>query len=144
MFRGRTDLAIDDKARIMLPVKFREYLAKKDETTLFLTNIDNCLRAYPTAVWSEIEQKILARPVRTDDERNFKRFFLGGVQECPLDKQGRILVPQSLRKYAGLEKDVAIIGLTSHFEIWNIDRYEKTNPQINTEEILSLRHDLGV
>ena len=144
MFRGRNDLAIDDKGRIMLPIKFREALSKKDETTLILTNIDDCLKAYPTTVWSEIEQKILLRPDRTNAERNFKRFFLGGVQECPLDKQGRILVPQSLRKYAGLEKDVAIIGLTSHFEIWNIDRYEKTNPQINTEEILSLRYDLGL
>lgn len=144
MFRGRNDIAIDDKGRIMLPVKFREYLAKKDETTLWLTNIDNCLRAYPTTDWLEIEQKIQSRSLRTNDERWFKRFFLGGVQECPLDKQGRILVPQSLRKYAGLEKDAAIIGLINHFEIWDSSRYDKENPEISTDEILSLRHDLGV
>ena len=145
MFRGRNDIAIDDKGRIMLPMRFREYLSTKDETTLWLTNIDSCIRAYPTTVWSEIEQKILSRPVRTDNERNFNRFILGGVQECPIDKQGRILVPQSLRKYAGLEKDAAVVGLITHFEIWNIDRYEKTYTQDSSaEEILSLRHDLGV
>ena len=144
MFRGRNDIAIDDKGRIMLPVKFREYLATKDENTLWLTNIDNCLRAYPTTDWLEIEQKIQSRSLRTNDERWFKRFFLGGVQECPMDKQGRILIPQSLRKYAGLEKDVAIIGLINHFEIWDISRYDRENPEISTEEILSLRHDLGV
>ncbi len=146
MFRGRNDISIDDKGRLMLPVKFRDYLAKNDETTLFLTNIDDCLKGYPSAVWLEIEQKILARHERTDAERNFRRFFLGGVQECSLDKQGRILVPQSLRKYAGLEKDAAIIGLISHFEIWNVGRYESTVPQggAATEEILTLRQDLGV
>jgi MraZ protein len=144
MFRGRNDLAIDDKGRIMLPVKFREYLATKNDTTLWLTNIDNCLRAYPTTDWLEIEQKIQSKSLRTNDERWFKRFFLGGVHDCPLDKQGRILVPQSLRKYAGLEKDVAIIGLINHFEIWDINRYDKENPEISTEEILSLRHDLGI
>jgi MraZ protein len=144
MFRGRNDCAIDDKGRVMLPVKFREYLATKNDTTLWLTNIDNCLRAYPTTDWLEIEQKIQSKSLRTNDERWFKRFFLGGVHDCPLDKQGRILVPQSLRKYAGLEKDVAIIGLINHFEIWDINRYDKENPEISTEEILSLRHDLGI
>jgi len=145
MFRGRNDLAIDDKGRIMLPMKFREYLSRNDETTLWLTNIDACIRAYPTAVWSEIEQKILSTPVRTDNERNFNRFILGGVQECPMDKQGRILVPQSLRRYAGLEKDAAVIGLITHFEIWNIDRYEKTYTwDGSAEEILSHRLNLNV
>jgi MraZ protein len=144
MFRGRNDIAIDEKGRIMLPVKFREYLATKNDATLWLTNIDNCLRAYPTTDWLEIEQKIQSKSLRTNDERWFKRFFLGGVHDCPLDKQGRILVPQSLRKYAGLEKDVAIIGLINHFEIWDINRYDKENPEISTEEILSLRHDLGI
>jgi MraZ protein len=146
MFRGRNDLAIDDKGRIMLPIKFREALAKNDETTLWLTNIDDCLKAYPTTEWLKKEQKILSTPVRTDAERNYIRFLIGGVQECPIDKQGRILVPQSLRKYAGLEKDVAILGLISHFEIWNVDRLEKTVPQGSsaTEEIFTLRQNLDM
>lgn len=148
MFRGRNDLAIDDKGRVMLPVKFREYLSKKDETTLILTNIDDCLIAYPTAAWTEIEQKILQRPDHTNAERNFKRFLIGGVQECPMDKQGRILIPHSLRQYAALEKDVVIAGIIDHFEIWSAVRYqqlmEQTLQNAETEAIKLFRHDVGL
>jgi MraZ protein len=147
MFRGRNDLTIDDKGRVMLPVKFRDYLSKKDETALILTNIDDCLIAYPTAAWAEIEQKILARPDQTSAERNFKRFLIGGVQECPLDRQGRILIPPSLRQYAALEKDVVIAGLIDHFEIWNLGRYATTiqgAQSAESQEIRELRRDVGL
>jgi MraZ protein len=148
MFRGRNDCAIDDKGRVMLPVKFRETLSKKDETTLILTNLDDCLLAYPTSAWSEIEKNILSRPVRTTAERNFKRFLIGGVQECTIDKQGRILVPHSLRQYAGFDKDVVIAGQIDHFEIWSLDRYHNTIQQgqqsTETDDIRALRHDVGL
>ncbi len=146
MFRGRNELAIDDKGRVMLPIKFREALAKKDEAALILTNLDDCLIAYTTTAWSEIEKNILSRPDRTTAERNFKRFLIGGVQECSIDKQGRILVPQSLRQYAGLDKDVVIVGLIDHFEIWSLDGHTKAIQQgqqsQETDEIRALRHDV--
>lgn len=148
MFRGRNDLAIDDKGRIMLPVRFREYLAKNDETTLILTNIDDCLIAYPTAAWAEIEKKLLQRAEHTSVGLNYRRFLISGVQECTLDKQGRILIPPSLRQYAALEKDAVLAGLIDHFEIWSLDRFNKTiqhgQESAETEEIWSLRRDVGL
>ncbi len=148
MFRGRSDQTIDDKGRIIMPVKFREVLSKKNDQTLMLTNLDNCLIAYPIEQWVELEHKILNRPDTSGAVKNFKRFLIGGVSECPLDKQGRILVPPSLKKYAQLEKNVVVVGLIDHFEIWNAERFYSTVQQgeisAETEDIQSFRHDVGL
>lgn len=113
-----------------------------------LTNLDNCLIAYPLDEWIDLEQKILNRPDNSGTVKNFKRFLIGGVSECPLDKQGRILVPPSLKKYAQLEKSVVIVGLIDHFEVWNAERFYSTVQQgqdsAETDDIRSFRQDVGL
>ena len=123
MFRGRTDQTIDPKSRIILPVKFREILLKKYDNTLILTNFDNCLIVYPTEEWIDFEDKIRKLPSGDRKVRTFKRFIISGATECTVDKQGRVLIPPSLKSYAGLERDIVITGQIYHFEIWNKERF---------------------
>lgn len=148
MFRGRSDQTIDDKGRIIMPAKFREVLAKRNDQTIMLTNLDMGLIAYPVEEWAEVERKILNRPDTSNAVKNFKRFLIGGVSECCLDKQGRILVPPSLKKYAQLEKNIVIVGLINHFEIWNAERYysmvQQGESSAETDELQAFRHDVGL
>ena len=129
MFRGRSEQIIDVKGRIILPVKFREILIKKYDNALVFTNFDGCLIAYPTEEWIEVEDKIRKLPSGNKQVRAFKRFIISGVSECSVDKQGRILIPPSLKKYAQLEKDIVINGQINHFEIWNRERFYESIQQ---------------
>jgi MraZ protein len=146
MFRGRNDQTIDVKSRIILPVKFREILTKKYDNTLVLTNFDGCLIAYPTEEWIEVEDKIRKLPSGNRQVRAFKRFIISGISECSVDKQGRVLIPPSLKKYAQLEKDIVINGQINHFEIWNKKRFYESIQQGQdfeaSEEVSEFINDL--
>ncbi|MCX5900682.1 MAG: division/cell wall cluster transcriptional repressor MraZ [Proteobacteria bacterium] len=149
MFRGTNELAIDDKGRIMLPVKFREALYKREESLLILTiSLDKCLVAYPTAEWMEKASKIRNRPEVTIFDRDLKRLILGSANDCPLDKQGRILVPYTLKTKTNLEKNVVLVGMDDHFEIWNSERFYGNMQQImdspETAEIRAFRQEVGL
>ena len=100
-----------------------------------ITRMDNCLCAYPLNEWSKIEEKILALAEKGDAMRRFRRVFVGGAFECACDKQGRVLVPPSLRDYAGLDKDIILVGVLDHFEIWSKDNWEREN-QLMEEDML--------
>lgn len=124
MFRGRFDYTIDAKGRMSIPAKFRDAVrAQGDERVVVTNSFEGCLVAYTAEAWRGIEEKISAQSDLRREVRAFKRFFLGGAVELALDKQGRILVPPSLRTYAGLDHDVILQGLTNKFEIWSADRW---------------------
>jgi MraZ protein len=129
MFRGRSDQTIDAKGRIILPVKFREILVGKYDSSLILTNFDTCLIAYPTEEWVEFEEKIRKLPSGDRKVRTFKRFIISGATECNIDRQGRILIPPSLKTYAQLERDIVVAGQINHFEIWDRDRFYESIQQ---------------
>lgn len=100
-------------------------MAKSGDGRLVLTNFDGCVVGYPLPEWEIIEERFSSQPkVPSKKVRNFQRFFLGGAQEVSLDRQGRVLVPPSLREYAGLNKDVILVGVGSKFEIWDKDRHD--------------------
>jgi MraZ protein len=82
------------------------------------------LFAYSTEEWSNLEAKLKALPFTDKDVRAFVRFFFAGAAECEVDKQGRILLPQNLREYAGLEKDIYVIGVSTRVEIWDKAKWE--------------------
>ncbi|MDW7675823.1 MAG: division/cell wall cluster transcriptional repressor MraZ, partial [Bacillota bacterium] len=82
------------------------------------------LFVYPMAEWKILEQKLKSLPFTKADARAFVRFFFSGATECELDKQGRILLPQNLRDYAGLDKDVVVIGVSARVEIWSKDKWD--------------------
>jgi MraZ protein len=146
MFSGRYDYAIDDKSRVSIPAKFREVLAANYDMRLVLTNLESCIVAYPYQKWVSVQEGISSHPSPSPAHRNFQRFFFSGVFECPIDKLGRILIPQSLKTYAGIRKDVTIAGLTHKIEIWAHERFEEQMEKVmsDPEQMGQIISDFGL
>lgn len=124
IFRGRHEYTIDPKGRLNIPSRFREQLQESGQDTLVITNFSGCIYVFPSDEWARIEEKLSQQISSVDTTLNlFVRFFVGGAVEVVPDKQGRILIPPSLRSYAGLDKDVVITGMLKRFEIWAADRW---------------------
>lgn len=125
MFRGRHLHAIDAKGRVSIPSKFREALNDLGQQTLVVTNdLDPCLAAYPMDEWLRVERDIQTLPDHIRELRQYKRFFISGAQECPIDRQGRILIPPSLRDYGQLSRECLFVGQLEKFEIWAPDLWQ--------------------
>jgi len=123
VFRGRHDHTIDSKGRISIPSKFREILNEKYDDRLVISILDLCLVAFPFREWSLMEDEVKNLSPLSKDARIFFRFFYSSGVDCVVDKQGRLLIPQSLRDYANLEKDVVLVGGVKMIEIWNKERW---------------------
>lgn len=125
MFAGRYEYAIDNKSRVSIPAKFREILASQYDLRLGLTNLDGCIVAYPVREWTDLQERLSVRDFHGSPQaRDFLRFYYGGYTECPVDRLGRILLPQSLKNYAGITKNVTIIGMNRSIEIWAQEVWE--------------------
>lgn len=121
MFRGVNSLAIDDKGRMAIPARYREDLLEESSPHLIIT-IDTestCLLLYPYSQWELIEKKIEALPSFNPAARRIQRLLIGHATETTLDNNGRILLPQPLREYANLTKNVVLIGQGKKFELWD-------------------------
>ncbi len=143
MFMGEYEHSLDNKGRLIIPAKFREGLGSPFVVT---RGLDNCLFAFAGEEWSALEEKLRALPMTKADVRSFVRFLFSGATECELDKQGRIVLPANLREYAGIEKDVAVIGVSSRVEIWDKSRWAAyaTGAATSFAEIAENIVDLGV
>lgn len=121
MFTGEYNHTIDAKGRIIVPAKLREQLG---ESFMVAKGMDGrCLAIYPMNEWEIFEEKLRALPQNHPDTLWVTRYFMAGATACELDKQGRILLPLSLREFAELEKDVVLAGVMSRVEIWNKERW---------------------
>ncbi len=127
MFRGSSFHTIDGKGRVIIPARFRDEIGNGGTDAIMVSRMDNCLVAYPIDEWHNIEARILSLAEKSEPMRRFRRVFIGGASECPVDKQERVLVPPVLRQYAGLEKEIVLVGVLDHFEIWSRDRWDKEN-----------------
>ncbi len=116
MFIGEYSYLIDEKKRLAIPAKFRQVLGKKAVLT---RGLDNCLVIYPLREWEKLAEKLESLPTGKIDARGFIRIMLSGATDIALDKLGRILIPDHLKKYALLKKNVTIIGLSNRIEIWD-------------------------
>ena len=125
IFRGRYEYAIDPKGRVNIPSRFREQISESGRESIVITNYSGCIYAYPSGEWERIEEKLASKVSSVNRKKNaFVRFFVGGAVEVVPDKQGRILIPPSLRSYAGLGRDVVILGMPNRFEIWDRERWD--------------------
>lgn len=116
VFMGEFQHTVDDKGRMIIPVKFRDGLGSSFVLT---RGLDKCLFVYPMAEWETLEAKLKNLPMTRGDARSFVRFFFSGATECELDKQGRILIPATLRDYAELSRDCVVLGVSNRVEVWS-------------------------
>lgn len=120
MLVGEYKHNVDAKGRLIIPSKFREDLG---DTFVITRGLDGCLFGYPMEEWKVLEEKLKQLPLAKKEARAFTRFFYSAATECELDKQGRILIPQTLRTHADLEKVCFVVGVSDRFEIWSEDRW---------------------
>jgi MraZ protein len=144
-FRGQHDQSMDPKGRISLPVKFREVLqARCDAGLVIAKHLDGCLMAYPVDEWVIKENELKQMPTGSNEMRKLKRFFITSAAECSMDRQGRILIPPTLKQHARLEKSIVLAGSIDHFEIWDRDAYyEQQGTLDDSEELRAIYDRLG-
>ncbi len=128
MFRGINQIQLDDKARMSVPIRYRENLKRGADHQVVITidTEERCLLLYPLTEWEEIERKIGALPSFNRSVRRIQRLLVGHATEAELDSNGRILLPQPLREYAGLQKSIMLVGQGKKFEIWDEARWNET------------------
>ena len=141
MFMGEYSHTIDPKGRLIIPSKFREQLG--DEFVL-TKGLDGCLSNYPMNEWEKFEEQLRSLPLTNKNARTFSRFFVAGATSCELDKQGRILVPGTLREFAGLEKDVVLTGNINRIEIWSKQKWSENSNYDDMDAIAEGLQDLGI
>ncbi|MCG6919329.1 MAG: division/cell wall cluster transcriptional repressor MraZ [Deltaproteobacteria bacterium] len=146
MFRGRSIHTLDAKGRIRIPTRFRDTLKARYDDRLVITNLDRCLIAYPLQEWEIIEEKLGSLSLVRQDVKAFQRFFISGATECSFDKQGRILIPQTLREHASLEREVVLAGMLRSFEVWSKDLWDEEIKRAhdNFAEITTTLAELGI
>lgn len=144
MFRGRFAHLIDSKGRLSIPSKFREILNERYDSRLVVTAYDACLVAYPFAEWQILEERVAGLPEFKKDTRAFLRFFYSSATDCAIDRLGRVLIPQTLREYASLEKEVVLIGAFKHVEIWSKALWDKSLKESSQEDIVNTLERLGL
>ena len=141
LFMGRYNHTIDPKGRLSIPSRYREILG--DEFVVS-RGMDGCLFVYADEEWKVFEAKLASLPLVNQEARQFARFFLAGAQYVTVDKQGRILMPQDLREFAGLEKDVVLAGTGSRIEIWSLERWNANSSQVDINAISQNMVGLGL
>jgi len=144
MFFGSYFHTMDNKGRLSIPPRYRQILHERQDRQLILTNFSGYLLAFPQSEWVKVEGKLGEFPLFRKDIRDFQRFLMSGVEECPIDRQGRILVPQNLRSYAKLERDVAMVGAGRCFEIWNRLGFEGHRKELEESIKPEVLHELLV
>jgi MraZ protein len=126
-FRGRSEHALDIKGRLNIPSRFRDVLAQYESEELMVTNWGAHLRAFPVSQWEILENKLLTNGREQPGLTNFIRLVVSGVTPCFPDKQGRVLLPPSLRSEAGIVQDVVLAGMLDYVEIWDKGAWELEN-----------------
>lgn len=141
MLIGEYEHSLDVKGRLIMPAKLREDIGEKFIVT---KGLDGCLFAFSVTEWTNFEQKLRALPISNKDARAFTRFFFAGAMDCEIDKQGRFLISGNLREFAGLEKDVVIVGMDSRIEIWSKEKWQACDEEISADEIAEKMEMLGI
>ncbi len=139
MFRGTFDHAIDAKGRTSFPAKFRDVLAASGDLRLVVTRSpfddEPCLHVFPWKAWEEVEAKIAGLPRFDANAVRLRRLYVAGAHECDLDPQGRLLVPGTLREFAGLARDVRWAAAGHMIELWSSERWATATAMSPAEQV---------
>nr|WP_330361345.1 division/cell wall cluster transcriptional repressor MraZ [Anaerostipes sp. CAG:276] len=138
---GEYNHTIDAKGRLIIPSKFREALGSEFVLT---KGLDGCLFVFPMKEWEAFEEKLRSLPLIDKNARKFSRFFLAGASTCELDKQGRILVPGTLREFAQMDKEVVLTGMLDRIEVWSKEQWLENNAYDDMDDIAQSMQELGL
>lgn len=143
MFIGEYQHNLDDKGRIAIPAKFRKKLS---DGAIVTRGLDHCLFVLTKKDWEVLAKKLIALPLAQANSRAFVRLMLAGATDCEVDRQGRILIPEYLRAYAGLDKEAVVAGLYNRIEIWNASAWKiyKEKTESASDEIAEKLAELGI
>ena len=140
MFMGTYEHGIDAKGRVIIPAKLRDGLGESFVVTI---GLDGCLYAYPMNEWEEFLTNLKNLP-GTKEARTLQRTFLSNAATCDCDKQGRTLIPASLREKVGIDKEVVFIGVLGKVEIWSKERYESGDEVADIDTIADHMSEFGL
>lgn len=143
MFLGEYQHNVDPKGRMAIPAKFRDELKSG---AIITRGLDNCLFVFAPKEWEALAQKLVALPLAQANSRAFVRLMLAGATNVEIDAQGRVLIPDYLRKYAGLSKQVVVAGLYNRAEIWDSETWKRYKEKTEgaSEEIAEKLGELGI
>ena len=143
MFIGEFKHSVDAKGRIAIPAKFRGKISKG---AIITRGLDRCLFVFTKKDWEILAQKLISLPLAQANSRAFVRLMLSGASDVDIDSQGRILVPDYLRQYAGVKKVVKVIGVYNRMEVWDEKSWEEYRKKTETasDEIAEKMADLGI
>lgn len=143
MLLGEFKHNLDDKGRIAIPAKFRTTLS---DGAIMTKGLDGCLFMFGLSEWKILAEKLVKLPLAQSNSRAFVRLMLAGAVDARVDVQGRVLVPDYLRRYSELKKQVIIAGLYNRIELWDADRWEKYKEKTegSSEEIAEQLSELGI
>jgi MraZ protein len=143
MLLGEYKHSLDVKGRMAIPAKFRDTLSAG---AIITRGIDDCLFVFANAEWEELAKKLVALPLAQANSRAFVRLMLAGATDVSLDAQGRILIPDYLRKYAGLKKETIVAGLYNRIEVWDAEAWQayRVKTESSSEEIAEKLGELGI
>jgi MraZ protein len=123
MFAGCHEHVLDDKGRTSLPKEFRLALEERNGDP-WLTTLPHCLAILPPDVFADYQERLGTASLVSERVQDMQRLLIGGASRCPVDRQGRILIPARLREWAGIQREITILGATKRIEIWDRARYQ--------------------
>lgn len=130
MFLGEFEHSVDEKGRVAVPARFREELA---EGIILTRGFERCLQAFPRPTWERLRERVSGLSLGSEESRLLRRLLFSGAADVEVDRQGRILVPQNLREYAGLGEQVVLAGMDTFFEVWSSERWRTVLDTIDSQ-----------
>jgi MraZ protein len=131
MFRGNHLYAVDDKGRVAIPARFRDELSALQDSRLVVTRFKRrnrpCLDVYPLGAWRGLEDKLAAEKRFGKKMSAFESWYVGAAQDVQVDAQGRMLIPPTLRDWAGIRREVMVVGATEKFRIWDKEMFQEVD-----------------
>lgn len=135
MLSGAHAHTIDAKGRLVLPARFRIHMG---ETIHVTRGLHGCLWLFPEDEWQRLVSRLTGDSMFNSDILELQRFFLGNAADCRPDDAGRITIPELLRQYAGIQKDVVTVGVGNRLEVWALDRWEAYSQRLTDERVQEL------
>jgi MraZ protein len=141
-FLGEYEATLDAKGRFLLPAGFKKQLPEGENSFVITRGLEKCLSLYPVKSWEPIYNKISQLNDFDPKVRQFRRQFLGGATEVELDNASRLLLPPTLKEYAGLSKDIILVAATDKIEIWDAEKYKQLFEDFSPEAFSGLAQEV--